>query len=128
MLIYIIQFLYQWRTIIRFPCHSAAPAGPPQYLSVSSKNSTSLTLTWQAPPASQQNGDIQLYTISLKERETDMTLEYTAHGLMFTVHPLHPHYHYEARVRAETISPGPYTSGSVQTQLNEAGMTERRVM
>ena len=60
-----------------------------------------------------------------------MTMEYTAHGLMFTVHPLHPHYHYEARVRAETISPGPYTSGSVQTQLNEAGMTavmERRAM
>ena len=60
-----------------------------------------------------------------------MTMEYTAHGLMFTAHPLHPHYHYEARVRAETISPGPYTSGSVQTQLNEAGMTaviERRVM
>lgn len=53
-------------------------------------------------------------------------MEYTAHELMFTVHPLHPHYHYEARVRAETISPGPYTSGSVQAQLNEAGMPFRK--
>ncbi len=38
-----------------------------------------------------------------------------------TIQPLHPHYNYKAKVRAETILPGPYSEG-LTIQLDEDGM------
>lgn len=95
-----------------------APVGPPQYVTVASKSSTSLTLGWQPPQPSQQNGDIRFYTITLQEQETNQSSEFTANSTEITLQSLHPHYHYEAKVRAETILPGPY-SEKTNTQLDE---------
>lgn len=97
-----------------------APTGPPQYLAVARKTSTSFTLTWQPPLPSQQNGAIQRYTIMVTEQETNQSLEFTTNDTNLTVQSIHPHYNYESIVRAENILPGPY-SERIFTQLDEDG-------
>lgn len=88
---------------------------------MTSKTSNSLTLDWQPPPTSERNGIIQFYTIALYEIETDNSLEFISNSSNASLSSLHPYYHYECRVRAETILPGPY-SISITIQLDEDGM------
>ena len=87
---------------------------------VTKKTSTTLSLAWQPPPTNERNGAIRSYTIQIREIETNHTLEATSSNSNTTVQSLHPYYHYECRVRAETILPGPY-SVAVTIQLDEDG-------
>jgi len=67
-----------------------------------------------------RNGIIRYYTATVTNLETSATLNISTNSTSLTVGELHPHYHYEARVKAMTIHYGPYST-QVTVQLNEDG-------
>ena len=86
---------------------STAPSGPPLNLSFTALNSTSVTLQWSPPAASQQNGIVQHYTLQFSEYEIGDAVQYTTSGLFYTFHGLHPHYKYSCAIAAVTVDSGP---------------------
>lgn len=84
------------------------------------KTSTTLALSWAPPPPSDRNGFIQLYSLFLLEMDTNQTLGVSTNATNLTVSSLHPFYNYAVKVRAMTISHGPY-SENIMVQLNEDG-------
>ena len=83
-----------------------------------SLNSTSVQLSWDPPPADQQNGIITDYYINMTEVETGVTVQLTVtSATTLLVSTLHPYYVYNFFISAATVvGQGPYsTLFSVQT-------------
>ena len=91
-------------------CPSPAPSGAPQNFRARDTRRTSITLVWQPPPASQQNGIITNYTVrvtpTVESQYTVMTTE-----LLLIVSPLLGNSPYTFAVAASTVvGIGPYSS------------------
>ena len=95
-----------------------APTGPP--LNVSSKvlNSTAAYVEWLPPKASEQNGIIQKYIVSVYEEFNDDELsDIDVVGMTsVTISDLHPYYNYQVTVSAFTILIGPNSAVSFKTE------------
>ena len=97
----------------------AAPSEAPPGLQVQAVSSTSLTLNWGELPIDKQNGIIRRYEVAISlgdgvVRNADVPK--SKHSI--TVQNLKAHTTYWCRVRAHTISPGPY-SVAVQVTTEE---------
>ena len=84
-------------------------------------DTTTLFLSWSAPPLDQQNGIIRRYDISLLEIETGSTFSYTAMNTNLTINMLHPDYQYQIEISTVTVGTGP-SSTPVVLQMPEDGM------
>lgn len=88
-----------------------APSGSPVMIDIEAINSSSLRLTWEEPPAEQQNGVIISHSISVTVLETEERLSFTVAGTRFELHNLHPFYTYSATIAAATVNgTGPYSA------------------
>jgi len=102
---------YLWLTpITKLICTFTEPDAPPQSLTGSALNATSLYLSWDPPPSEQKNGIIRQYLVNITETETGDEIRLSTTDMSITVLGLHPFYHYECNVSAVTIGAGPYTS------------------
>ena len=89
------------------------PSSPPLNAVGRVDSSMALSITWQPPVASGQNGVITGYTVLLLERPTNTTFEHRRSGLHTEIFitNLHPHYEYRCSVAAETsVGRGPFTT------------------
>jgi receptor-type tyrosine-protein phosphatase Q len=101
---------------------STAPTGPPQNIFALEVDESSITLTWDPPPASEQNGVITYYSINMTTGEGDM-LSFRTSSNEFTVSGLEPYKVYYFTLAAETESgQGPFSS-SMPFRTGEAGPT-----
>lgn len=108
------------------PIYSAslAPIAAPQQFTVS-KNSTSLTLSWNPPLFEDTNGLIQYYAILVTEVDTNTSLPpMNSFTTQITLSSLHPYYVYKCKVAAYTTGIGPYTS-PITVQLNQEGEIQK---
>ena len=64
---------------------------------------------------------IRFYTLSVLERETQISSEHESNTLEITLLHLHPYYTYECQVAAVTIEQGPF-SDPVVVQTLQSGM------
>ena len=90
-----------------------APSGAPQNLSYLNVTSSSFTLTWNAPPFEEQNGDIVGYMVqvTLHNSRPDERSHVTVTALSFTVTSLTQNTRYNASVAAMTrVGTGPYSA------------------
>ena len=67
------------------------------------------------------NGVLRYYTVVYLEQESSLEFSAMSNGTSVQLVDLHPHFTYTVRVRAETVSPGPF-SASQSVQLQEDGM------
>ena len=97
-----------------------APSAPPSRPQVVTFSSNSITLSWESPPAEHVNGQLRHYSVFYHEQESGHNS--SVHEDSATIHltNLHPHFTYTFKVRAVTISPGPY-SETQSIQLEEDG-------
>ena len=95
----------------------AAPTGAPLSVLAVSISSTSIRISWQAPPLDQQNGEITSYRISLLELETGNVITRTTvpTDSIYVINSLHPFYNYNCSVAAFTNGLGPIAYSVVQT-------------
>lgn len=92
--------------------HSTAPSGSPMNIVTLSLTSTSVQLSWNPPPADQQNGIITDYYINMTEIETGVTVQLMVTGATtLLVNALHPYYVYSFFISAATVvGQGPYST------------------
>ena len=94
------------------------PTAPPQNTAGDILNSTTISISWEAPPPEEQNGIIQQYIIHILEIPTNMNFTYqqeTEHRVL-VIDSLHPDYGYECSVAAETIvGCGPFSDPFIIT-------------
>ena len=101
--------------------HIIVPTSPPTVNSYYAVDSSSLYLSWSAPPVDQQNGIIRYYNITLIELETGSIFSYTTTNMAnFIITPLHPNYQYQFEISAVTIATGP-SSMPMTLQMPEDG-------
>ena len=94
-----------------------APSAPPQSLSGSSQGSRIIMLMWSPPPSIHINGIIQKYVVKVTERETGQMWTIFSFDVDIFVGSLHPHYRYDCRVAAFTVSEGTFSSVyTIQTE------------
>ena len=93
------------------------PSSSPTNVQVVAISSSSIRLTWKAPPPEDQNGIIQAYNITITEAETGRVIYFWKEGTasLLIVNFLHPFYTYQCSISAETIGPGPPAFASVTT-------------
>ena len=92
--------------------HFTAPSGSPVSIAALLLTSTSVQLSWSAPPADQQNGIITDYYINMTEVETGVTVQLMVTGATtLLINTLHPYYVYSFFISAATvIGQGPYST------------------
>lgn len=98
-----------------------APTAPPSRLYIVSYTSTTISLTWEPPPAEHVNGILRHYTVGYLEQDTVLEFSVISNTTSLQLMDLHPYFTYIIRVRAETVSPGPF-SYSQSVRLPEDGM------
>ena len=94
------------------------PTAPPQNTAGDVLNSTTISISWEAPPPEEQNGIIQQYIIYLLEIPTNMNFTYQPERehRELVIDSLHPDYDYECSVAAETIvGRGPFSDPFIIT-------------
>ena len=114
-----------WRTydtvMINIFFFFVAPTGPPQNIYASEVEGSSLTLSWDPPLASEQNGIIAGYIINMTT-DTGDRLEFIASTNTYTISDLEPYRVYHFVLAAETVSgQGPFSS-PVPIRTGETGM------
>ena len=72
-------------------------------------SSTSISISWNPPPAIQQNGIIRKYSVALYNPVMNHTLMYTSLSTSLNVSVLSPYTKYSVRVAAITVAIGPYS-------------------
>ena len=90
-----------------------APSGAPGNLSYYNVTSSSFTLTWNAPPSEEQNGDIIGYTVQVTHQNSgpDEHSHVTITTLSFMATSLAQDTRYRASVAAMTrVGTGPYSA------------------
>lgn len=96
------------------------PTATPANASATTLNSESIYLSWEPPPFSEQNGQIQHYIINVTELDTGNSFIQIATSTEFTFYSLHPYYTYAFTIAAMTVDIGP-TSNSVIAMTEEDG-------
>ena len=98
------------------PLHTV-PSGPVQSLSGVNSSSTSLTISWQPPPADDQNGIIRAYNVSygLPTQEPSSYTTQSTPNEMIELAGLEKFTEYLVIVNAFTVGPGPLQNITVQT-------------
>ena len=97
------------------------PQGPPQNLTVTPLNQSTILIGWSPPVISLQNGIIRSYTIYLFHNLTGLTDSYTvSNTTTHIVTNLKPFSAYSISVAASTIGIGPFTS-LIPVTLPEGG-------
>ena len=98
------------------------PTAPPQNVSYGGRTNVSITLTWNPPPFSHQNGQIRSYSIIVTYplSGTQQQFRTNSSSTSFTVGGLLPFSSYIFSVSAETISLGPY-SAAINVSTIEGG-------
>ncbi len=87
-----------------------APSSPPQNVSGSPVSSTSVRLSWDAPPLASRNGIITEYRVNVTEVDTGRVSILTSFTTSFVAQSLHPYYTYLFTVSAHTVATGPYST------------------
>ena len=99
---------------------SAAPTGPPQNIIALVVEATSLTLSWEPPVASEQNGIITSYDIEMTT-ETGEIFDFSTSSTTYTISNLEPYKIYQFVIAALTMSgQGPFSS-DIAIRTGEAG-------
>lgn len=97
----------------------AAPTGPPRSLQATDTTSRRATLTWQAPPCPQTNGEVREYEYELQGIDPWATREIhksTTVDTRAVVDALTPYTKYRAKVRAFTShGAGPWSPDVIIT-------------
>ena len=99
-----------------FPLHTV-PSATVQSLSGVNSSSTSLTISWQPPPADDQNGIIRAYNVSYglpAQEPSSYTTESTPNEMIELI-GLEKFTEYLVIVNAFTVGPGPSASVTVRT-------------
>ena len=82
------------------------------------ETSNTITLSWQPPLVSDQNGLIQSYNLTILEIDTNITTKvqqvFTQNSVILL--SLHPYYTYQISIAALTVALGPSTTITVQTK------------
>ena len=91
---------------------SSVPTGSPQNLFATSPNSTTISLSWEAPPPREQNGVIRQYWINVTEVVTGRSWQLISTTTTKEVSSLQPYYEYQWLVAAYTTGVGPYSEVS----------------
>ena len=78
-----------------------------------------MTLSWNPPEASQQNGVIRSYIAIVREEETGRNFSVKSTNTELRIGNLHPFYTYRFAVAAVTISQGPFTNEYVLQTLED---------
>lgn len=100
----------------------SGPSAPPSYASGVSLGSNEILVTWDPPPAQQQNGVIDEYGVNVTETNTGRRFQLATNKTQITIGNLHPFYSYLWSVTAVTVEEGPYTN-AVNVTTDESGMT-----
>ncbi len=87
----------QYAHIISSPCYQIAPSAPPGNTDAEVSGPTSLTISWDPPPAGQQNGDVLSYMLSCSPAH--VTATYTTAGT-WVVEGLQPATAYTCTIHA----------------------------
>ena len=105
------------------------PSGSPVMIDIEAINSSSLRLSWDEPPAEEQNGIIVSYSINVTVLESEEQLSFITEGTRFELYNLHPFYTYSVTMAAATVNgTGPYSTvftvqlppdGELQLHLNQ---------
>ena len=91
--------------------YSLVPSGSLVMINIEAINSSSLRLTWEEPPAEEQNGVITSYSISVTILETEERLSFMVVGTRYELHNLHTFYTYSVTIAAATVNgTGPYSA------------------
>ena len=99
-----------------FPLHTV-PSATVQSLSGVNSSSTNLTISWQPPPADDQNGIIRAYNVSYglpAQEPSSYTTESTPNEMIELI-GLEKFTEYLVIVNAFTVGPGPSASVTVRT-------------
>lgn len=127
-------FVYLFFCLIRAPPPSvwfpspppAAPSAPPQEVHLTSLSSTSLKVSWVAPPAASRHGAIVRYTVSYQALAGEDTERHEVVGIgadatSYVLEGLEKWTEYQVWVRAHTdVGPGP-ESAPVRMKTKEDG-------
>ena len=97
----------------------AVPSGPPVGVSHLEVTSISVTLSWNPPETSQQNGVIRSYIVIVREEETGRNFSVNSTNTELSIGNLHPFYTYNFAVAAVTVSQGPFTYEYVLQTLED---------
>ena len=111
-------------------CHDfacVAPSGPPVGVSYLEITTTSVTLSWNPPETSQQNGVIRTYIVNVHEEETGRSFSVNSTNTELSIGNLHPFYTYHYAVAAVTISQGPFTYEYVLQTLEDGKCAKHNV-
>lgn len=104
------------------------PMSSPTMLTIQASTSTSVTLTWRAPPEDHQNGVIRHYRISVNDVDTDTHFTVISLQTSSVISDLHPFFTYNFGVCAVTVGVGPCAyAGPIQLQ-QESELTVRCYM
>ena len=90
----------------------SVPSSPPTNFTIDIVSSTDIELSWQPPVASDQNGVITNYSVSIEKSSSgEIVAEQTVSGISFSVTGLLPHTTYVCSVLASTsVGMGPAAS------------------
>ena len=90
------------------PVSVTVPTAPPELLQVESKDSRSVTLSWQLPEKNGRNGFIIAYVVTCSTESDDLEIINTTIAANITVEQLNPHSTYSCTVAAvNSIGKGP---------------------
>ena len=82
---------------------------------VDNVSSRAVSLSWQPPPISTQNGIIQEYKMTVRETRTKAEIYLKSQTPKMTVDNLHPYFEYQISVAAVTVDVGPYETITITT-------------
>lgn len=114
------------RVVLPPPSLPAAPSAPPQEVHLVSLSSTSLKVSWVAPPADSRHGAIVRYTVSYQALAGEDTERHEVTGVgadatSYDLENLEKWTEYQVWVRAHTnVGPGP-ESAPVKMRTKEDG-------
>ena len=97
------------------------PSAAVQSVMVSDITSSGLTVSWQPPPISHQNGAISLYTVLVSAVNSSFTRSVTSQETTIEIIGLHPNYAYTVSVTAEGSSGSGIASDPVLFTTLQAG-------
>ena len=96
--------------------NSTVPSSPPQNITVTSVNPTSLNVSWQLPPIINHNGPITGHVINYTRVGTSDTMSASvSNGTTHTISGLVAYVDYSVIVAARTVNgTGPFSNAVVQ--------------
>ena len=87
------------------------PSGSPNMINIIALNATALRMSWEEPPAGEQNGLITNYIINMTVVETGESWHFMTTETSIELQSLHPFYTYNFLMAAATVNgTGPYSS------------------